>query len=77
MYMNQFLKDRREALLSMDKKKIEQYMKKYDVRFKPSNDLVFWTAIHKARCNLLDFPIEEKEKSRKWLHEHGFSERIN
>ncbi len=25
MYMNEFLKDRREALLSLDKRKIEKY----------------------------------------------------
>jgi hypothetical protein len=65
-----FIKDRREALLSMDRKKIESYCKKYGVPVS-DNDEVFWMAIHKARTAMLKFPANEREKSRNWLHERG------
>lgn len=67
----EFLKDRDEALLSMDKDKIIKYLKKYGENTDFSeNERLFWTTIHTARVNLFSLPAEEREKSRIWLIEN-------
>lgn len=71
------IRDRDEALLSMDKVKIIRYLEKYgeEIGWSKNEDL-FWLTIHKARANLFSLPIEEQEKSKQWLSEHGFSQNI-
>ncbi len=70
MNFAKFVKERNEALLSLDRKKIERYCKKYGVTL-PNNDEAFWLGVHKARCAIADLPLEERRKSVRWLHEHG------
>lgn len=70
MIPKQFFDDRDAALLSLDKEKILAYCKKWHAHF-PETELVFWASAHEARL-IIDIPAEEKEKSRKWLSEHGF-----
>lgn len=65
------IKERDEALLSLDKDKILAYMHHWDIT-PPKNELVFWGGIHKARLASTGIPPEEKEKSRVWLKAHGF-----
>lgn len=72
MDLNQFRKDRDEALFSLDEQKILAYCWKYGAPIHP-NALVFWASIHKARVALRSIPEAEKELSRRWLLEHGFS----
>lgn len=72
MNTQQFLKDRREALLSMDKEKLLAYAKKYEVKSIPSDDEIFWIGIHKARTACVDLPMEERSKSKQWLTNLGF-----
>lgn len=72
MDIPQFVKERNEALLSLDKKKIKAYMKKYHVRFEPADETVFWAAIHKAIIGINTATAEQKAKSRDWLAAHGF-----
>lgn len=67
-----FMRDRDEALLSLDRDKLEAYFRKYDVPM-PADDLMFWTAIHKARTAVTSLPADERKKSREWLAQHGFS----
>lgn len=67
----QFIKDRDEALLSLDKDKIMAYCKKYGVPI-PDEELVFWAGIHKAIVHLISATQEQKERSAQWLLEHGF-----
>lgn len=69
--MDEFLKERNEALFSLDKDKIVAYCKKYDVPI-PEDETVFWAGIHKAILGLTDAPLEIKFGSVKWLREHGF-----
>ena len=69
--LEQFKRDRRKALLSMDKTKILRYADKYGAKL-PENDTVFWVAIHKARTGCLDLPMKERKKSAKWLRSRGF-----
>jgi hypothetical protein len=67
-----FIKERNEALLSLDKQKITAYMLKYEVPFS-QDERVFWASVHKARTAITSFPPDEIQKSRDWLAERGLS----
>lgn len=71
-----FIKERNEALLSLDKQKILAYSQKYSGGSDPESDIVFWAGVHKARVAIAAFPESEKAISRQWLKEHGFHEEI-
>jgi hypothetical protein len=66
-----FKRDRREALLSLDKAKIMAYLRKYGEDPRPSSDEVFWAGIHKARTALPELPVEARLASKAWLEAHG------
>lgn len=68
--LKQFVAERNEALLSLDKSKIERFAKKYDIHL-PTNDEVFWRGVHKAICNISSIPFEVRQKSADYLFEHG------
>ena len=70
--VKKFVKERNEALLSLDKKKIKAYMKKYHVQFEPGNEVVFWAGFHKAIIGINSATPEQKQRSRDWLTAHGF-----
>lgn len=65
-----FIKERNEALFSLDEKKIKRFLKKYGITI-PKNEEVFWCTIYKAVCNVEGAPQEVKEKAMAWLKEHG------
>ena len=67
-----FVKDRNEALLSLDKDKIIAYCRKYNVPI-PDNEIVFWAGVHKGIIAMDSVPDEKKIESANWLIEHGFS----
>ena len=69
-FMSDFLRERNEALLSLDRKKIDIYAKKYEVSM-PKNETAYWAGIHKARLAVTEFSDDVKEVSKKWLIEHG------
>ena len=71
----EFVKERNEALFSLDRKKIEAYMKKYCVP-EPHSERIFWAMVYKAIWNIVDVPPEVKVKAKAWLKEHGFKEDI-
>jgi hypothetical protein len=66
-----FLKDRRNALLSLDRKIIIEYYQKYNIQL-PADELSMWAGIHMARIECNDIPHDEKLKSRQWLSDHDF-----
>lgn len=70
--IRQFLKERKEALLSMDRTKILAYARKWGVKNMPQDEETFWIAIHKARTSATDLPIEERRKSKTWLSKRGY-----
>lgn len=75
-----FIEDRNKALLSLDKEKILEYGKKYNVKF-PSDEKIFWAGVHKAICSLYiipqnKIPKEQYKKSKEWLRQNGFSTKI-
>lgn len=67
-----FIKERDEAILSLDRGKIEEYLKKYHVPI-PQDDEVFWRGVHKVVCAIKGAPESTKKASEAWLHEHGSS----
>ena len=75
MNMKKFVKDRNEALLSLDKEKIVAYCKKYGVPV-PKNEIVLWAGVHKGIVTMSAASDEQKKDSMRWLIEHGFSPNI-
>ena len=71
MAFDEFLSDRKHALLSMDKSVINKYCDKYKIKM-PEDEETFWCAIHKARTADLNLPLEERKKSKQWLSERNF-----
>lgn len=74
-YVAKFVRERNEALLSLDREKIERFAKKYGVAM-PSSDEAFWRGVHKAICNITNIPFEVRQKSADWLFEHGSTPEI-
>lgn len=68
------IRERNEALGSLDETKIKAYMKKYGCEDIP--EPYFWPSIHKARLQIENLSEEEKEISRRWLIEHGYSPEV-
>lgn len=75
MNIEQIVKERDEAMLSLDKDKIVAYCKKYGVPIQ-KNETVFWAGVHKTILYLNAATQEQKEKSAAWLVEHGFKPEI-
>lgn len=67
-----FIKERDEALLSLDRSKIEAYLWKYQIPI-PQDDEVFWRGVHKAICAIKSAPESARKTSKAWLREHGSS----
>ena len=72
MEMNEFLKERDEALFSLDIDKIRAYQRKYEIRLQ-ANDEVFWCSVHKAICQITNAPPYIRARSVTWLEERGYS----
>lgn len=68
--LQEFLRDRDEALLSLDEKKLRAYMRKYG-ETPPSNPVVFWMGVHKAITACMSLPIEFRRASAMWLAVRG------
>ena len=69
--IRQFVKERDEALLSMDREKMLAYCRKYGISIAP-DEKVFLAGMHQARLGVLDIPEEEQVKSVIWLMQNGF-----
>lgn len=74
--MNNFIKERNKALLSLNKKRIIDYMKKYGISI-PQDEKIFWAGVHKAICSLYlvdenEISLEQYTKSANWLKLNGF-----
>ena len=71
--LEEFVAERNAALLSLDRSKIEAFVKKYGIDWtSPSCDEVFWCAVHKARTAIKKLPQEARELSEQWLAERNF-----
>lgn len=75
MDMQEFLRDRNEALFSLDEKKIRKYCQKYGVVM-PENERVFWAGVYKSILAIPDSPSHLRRKAENWLDSHGFKRTI-
>lgn len=69
-----FVKERNEALFSLDRRKIEAYLVKYgEGETAKAPDLLFWASVYKAICGIKGAPMDVLEKAHTWLSRNGFS----
>ena len=66
-----YCKERDNAFLSLDEKKIRAFCKKWKIEV-PKDEIVFWASVHKAICNMNAANVKQKAYSAMWLIEHGF-----
>lgn len=62
-----FNRERNEALLSMDEDKIRAHHRKWAGEELPTNLFFFWTIIHKAITGQGSLPKEFRQRSKDWL----------
>ena len=59
VFAEAFVKERNEALFSLDRKKIEAYMIKYgETEIAQTPDVVFWASVYKATCGIKDLDLQ-------------------
>lgn len=78
--MDEFIKDRDEALASGDPDKMKAYCKKYGIDI-PEDENVFLAGMHKAICNMYLIPdtkisLDQYERSYNWLIANGYTPSI-
>ena len=78
--MDEFIKDRNEAVASGDIKKVRAYCKKYDIEI-PEDENIFKASMHKAICNMYLMPdskisLEQYNRSYEWLIANGYTPSI-
>ena len=66
-----FVKERDDALLSLDENKIRAFCRKYHVQLS-DNPLVFWASVYKSILAMRNSPADIREKAEAWLDSHGF-----
>ena len=72
--IERFVKERNEALFSLDRKKIEAYLIKYgETEVLNAPDLIFWGGVYKAICGVKGAPRDLVDKAHVWLKEHGIA----
>ncbi len=75
--IDRMTRERDAALLSMDRKRILVYLKRYDTQawkqMKRAKHETFWVAVHKAITAAVDLPDDKRELSRRWLFKRGLS----
>lgn len=69
--IEEFNRERNEALLSLDEAKIRAMVLKWNETEMPNGE-AFWGAVHKAITGVRTLPIEFRRKSKVWLDERGY-----
>lgn len=71
--VQRFVKERNDALFSLDRKKIEAYMIKYgETEITGMPDELFWASVYKAICSIRNAPKPIVDQARNWLTEKGY-----
>lgn len=65
--IEEFNKDRNEALLTLDEAKIRAYHDKWNPGMRLPDGEVFWGAVHKTITGIPSLPLEFRKKSKAWL----------
>ena len=69
-----FVKERNDALFSLDRRKIEAYLIKYgEEELSQTPDLLFWASVYKAICGIKGAPKDVVQKAYTWLAKNGYS----
>jgi NADPH-dependent 7-cyano-7-deazaguanine reductase QueF len=71
-FIEHFVKERNEALFSLDRTAIEKYFRKCGIAI-PENETLFWATVFKCICNITNAPDELVITAEKWLLMHGMS----
>lgn len=71
-----YICERKEALFSLERNRIETYMSKYgEEEITSLPDAIFWSAVYKAICQIPNAPSSVVEKSRR-LYEDALIEHL-
>lgn len=70
-----FVKERNEALFSLDRERIEKYMAGRGLG-SPDEDIVFWASVYKAILAIPNAPAEVVVQALNWLEEHDMQPTI-
>lgn len=70
--IKQYVKERDEALLSLDKRKILAFYKKYKLPYS-TKDKVFWATVYKCIYHINASTAQQKADAKYWLIENGFT----
>lgn len=76
MNIKKFVKERDEALKSLNKAKILKFISDWKLCIPQSlfeDDIGFWCMIHKARLGITSLTEKEVQFSTDWLISHGFN----
>jgi hypothetical protein len=65
-----FVRERDTALRSLDREQILAYLRRYNLAM-PTDEWVFWAGVHKAILCLSTATREERQRSLRWLFDHG------
>lgn len=68
--IKQFIKERNEALTTLDESKIRAMHIKWNGHDLPLDSEMFWAAVHKAITGIQSLPIELRRSSKLYLQEH-------
>ena len=72
--IERFVKERNEALFSLDRRKIEAYLIKYgEGELAQTPDMLFWASVYKAICGINGAPKDVVAQAHAWLSAYGFS----
>ena len=77
--VKEYIKRRDAAVMAAVRDDDIEPLKKLTLEAKgylPTSDKVMWAIAHKMCCNIVSMPQKLKDKSRKWLKEHGFREEL-
>ena len=76
MNIEKFVKERNEAMFSLEKEKIVAYCKKYGIHI-PENEQVFWAGVYKSILAVENSPEHLRHKAIEYLDGHGFKRTIS
>lgn len=69
-----FVKERNDALFSLDRRKIEAYLRKYgEEELAQTPDVLFWASVYKAICAIKGAPKDVVQQAYTWLSKNGFT----
>lgn len=78
--LEEFIKDRDEALASGDIERVKEYCRKYKIEI-PEDETTFKASMHKSICDMYLTPnskisLDQYEKSYNWLMANGYTPSI-